>query len=356
MIDKSTIVQTYAKDNDIHPLAYAPGDGVYTIEDAYYTKNVSPNKALSFPEDRPTLQLESRKISFTSNLLGHTVKVYKTQDIQDVKDLCEYYADWGFSYDIDIGGTPWITVTVHVPYDEITNEDWNIALAASENWEILPKSGIKDIMNSPFIIAGMGLTGGIYANQTTIDIPSDLKPLILQAYDQKLQTIAYFPTTGSADYSPWVPIANTVLALKNAKVQGIPLFGHTLKRTACVDKDNTTGAFKTEFDNYMRGMANNNGAVNFCLTKTAMVEQFDIPDSVVVFMVSAYAKYLITDGNIGGLRIKKYGTYLAKLPTIQYVSHNKMIITQEFEFDEWMENGYFIVTGDGETLSDINTV
>jgi hypothetical protein len=301
--------------------------------------------------------LESRRVSFQSSALGNTTKVYKTADLQDVQDLVKYYADFGFSYEIVTGQNPFIALTVNVPYDEITNEDWNIALSATENWEIIPNSGIKDISSTAFITNAFttpsaGPTPGIGSQ---FYFPEEWKQSINASYNESgksgVVTSVDIPLSASAAYQPY---ANTILALKNSKVEGVPVFGHTLKRTAVIDKWNTNKAFQTAADTFIKEQMWSEGSTNFCYSKAALIANYDIPETVSSFLIDGYSKPLITSGSTGAVNIRKYGSYLIKPPTLQFIGINKLQITQEYVFDEWVESSFYFLTVNGK--SDFNTL
>lgn len=330
-----------------NPSQYSTSNGEteYSIEDANYTYYSSPS-GFSFPTNRHTLVLESRRVSFQSSALGNTTKTYKTADMQDVKDLVRYYADFGFSYEIITGANPFITFTVNVPYDEITNEDWNIALSATENWEIIPNAGMKDISSTAFVMDSFSTP---VQNVTQFYFPEDVKQAINSAYNESGKagnvTTVELPASASATFLPY---ANTILALKNSKVESVPTFGHTLKRTAVIDKWNTNRAFQTAADTFIKEQMWSEGSTNFCYSKAALIRDYYIPNTVSSFLIDGYSKPMVSAGTAGVIDVRKYGSYLIKPPTLQFIGINKLQISQEYVFDEWIESSFYFITVNGQ--------
>ena len=329
-----------------HPSNIQRTDSDY-IQDDPFVALQSPYQVLSFPSG-PQIKLQSRVVSFTPNVLGNTTHIYTTPDYNDIVQLAQYFADWQCSYSIQEGAVH--TITVQAPWDTITSEDWWISPFASEQWELIPQTGTKSLLYS-------GLLSSSF-DPPTAEGNYQILPLALQsAVSVAIKNgNAYINYTGSTlsstqktNLAPFIPLANKILMYTKAGIEGIPSYTQVLKRTACVDINNKTGAFQTEADSVQQEL-NDQGTVNFVYSTPDLLKQYDIPaDTIGKFLPGSYYKVLgITYGNLDPLTYRAYAGWLVKPPTIQFIGRNKIQFTQEFEWNEWAEGLYYIRSAESD--------
>jgi hypothetical protein len=314
------------------------GFGNYISADPFLTL-LSPNYKYPFPS-ASTIILEARSVSFTPNALGTTTHIYKSPIYSDITALANYFADWGCSYTIQEG--PVHSINVQAPWDTMTNEDFDISLYASDQWELIPQEGVRNIIHN-------GLIANPFTYPSTagnfVQLPLPLQGVVQYAQQNNL---GYLPTTGSsslpsgsASIAPFLPYASLTLALLRAGVQGAPSYTQILKRTAVTDFNNVAGAFELEMDNQAREI-NNQGSVNFILSTPDMLASYPIPqDRAGKFMLPSYSKKLAVQG-VDTTTYHVYAGWLVKPPILQFIGRNKVQITQEFIWDEWVGNLYYI--------------
>ena len=60
-------------------------------------------------------------------------------------------------------------------------------------------------------------------------------------------------------------------------------------------------------------------------------------------MFPSYTKYLSVSGGFDtGTPIRVYAGYMVQPPTYQFITKNKVQLTQNFVWDEWADHLYFI--------------
>ena len=323
--------------NDGVNLTLNPGDTNYLRADPFLNV-LSPNKYLSFPNNS-TITLAPRTVNYAANTLGTTKHSYTSPLQSDIIALANYFADFGFSYQIAEG--PVYTITVDIAQDTITNEDLVVSEYASEQWEIVPVQGSKSLIYS-------GLIPNPFAPPTNTGNYQTL-PLTLQSAIQRANKTGgnYLNITSSltpaeqAQYAGKVVTANLILQYLKLGIEGIPQYTQTLKRTAVIDVHNTQGAFKTEADTFQRTL-NDQGTVNYVLSAQDMLNNYAIPAHTVgQFMLPSYSKVLGIP-NLDPIIYSVYAGYLVQPPTVSFIGLNKVQITQLFVWDEYASGLYYI--------------
>lgn len=322
-------------------LTISPTDANYLPNDPFLTI-LSPNKSLPFPGvDSETIVLAPRQVSFAANTLGTTKHIYTSPLLTDMKDLADYFADFGFSYQILEG--PIYTMTIDVAWDTITDQDYTISEYADEQWELVPVAGSKSLVYS-------GLLPNPFLPPTATGNYMVL-PLMLQSAVQRanktggnyLNITSSLTTAQQAQYADYIPIANTVLQYLKLGIDGIQQFTQQIKRTAVIDIHNTQRAFQTAADDFQNSL-NAQGTVNYILSEAGMLSKYAIPPNTVgQFMFPSYSKQLGV-ANIDPIIYNVYAGYLVGAPSIQNIGLNKVQITQIFTWDEWAAGEYYIAS------------
>ena len=257
-------INWFNNSGDVHLYS---GSNNYLAQDPFLTK-LSPEKALSCPLNySTTIVVGPRSVDFTPNTLGTTKHTYVSPLVSDMKSLAAYFADFGFHYHIDEGQV--YTMTVDVAWDDITEQDYTISEYVSEQWEIVPVEGSKNLIYNGLLVNPFqpATYTGNYA----------ILPLSLQSAVQRAQRTGgnYLNITGSLtsaelnQYKDYIPMANTMLQYLKIGIEGVPQYTQQLKRTAVVDINNTQGAFQKEADNYQNEL-NDQGTINYLLSRSSM--------------------------------------------------------------------------------------
>ena len=316
----------------------SPGSATYLSADPFVTL-LSPYKSLSFPTSG-AITLAPRLVSYAANTLATTTHIYSTPVYADITGLADYFADWGCSYTIAEGPTH--TITVQCPWDTITSEDFVVSEYASDQWELVPQQGFKNLLYS-----------GILANPFVAPNVSDgnlqVLPLTLQSTVQiaNKSGYGYLNITGSltpeqqTQYASFVPAANKTLIYMKLGIEGTPQFTQILKRTAVIPITNPQNAFLTAADLEHYGL-NANGTINFIYSTPDLLNTYPIPaDTVGKFMLPSFSQQMGVV-NLDPIHYATYAGWLVKPPSLQFIGRNKMQITQEFVWDLWAEGLFYI--------------
>jgi len=322
------------------PVILNPDSDNYILEDPFVHLS-SPYLSLPFPSS-PNIVLSPRKVNYQPNTLGATTHIYTSPNYDDIINLAAYFGDWACNYDIQEGAIH--TITVQVPWDTISNEDFNVSIGAQEVWELLPNAVTKGLLYNGFVanpFVAPSTTGNL------VVLPDVYKVAVQQAYENKSSFVT-LPPTGSTVYSAsFLPFAQAALDYMRFGVEGVPQYGQILRRTACVDSRNTNQYFQTAADSTFHDL-NANGNVNYVLSTKGMKAGYSIPTNTIgSFMYPSYVKYTNINGASGYTSGNVYyvtAGWLVKPITWQQISVNKFIITQEFEWGEWLAGLYYVAS------------
>jgi hypothetical protein len=329
------------------------GSGEYLVPDVFLN-TVSPVKGLPFPgTGSTTIKLEPRTVNFTANTLGNTKQVYSTKLQTDIANLDAFFADWGMSYQITEG--PALKISVDVPWDSITGQDFTITEYSEEQWEIVPIQGSKSLIYN-------GLLSDPFSPINQEGNYSVL-PLTLQSAVQRAvktggnalnPTSSLFLTPAQqSQFAAFVPEMNRILTYSYLGIDGVPAYTQQLKRTAVIDVNNKQGAFQQAVDQ-ARNQINAQGSVNYILSTDGMQQSYAIRESVAAFMLPSYSKKLGVQA-LDPITYNVYAGWLVTPPTVQFIGLNKIQITQLFLWDEWAEGMFYIQSPINDFPNVINT-
>ena len=320
-------------------LAMDVGNPNYVLNDPFVGA-ISPNKGLSLP-NTSTITLVSRKTNFAPNTLGTTTKVYTSPLVSDIQNLANFYADFGCSYEINTG--PVYTMTVTIPFDEISEQDYYINQAVLENWEIVPTSGQKPLASTNWYLnpsLSINANGNMYA------FPDPVKAAIYYAYNNQASTII-IPQSGSVSYAGYLPFAQQVLSMMRAGITHTPSWTQTIKRSAIIDLNNSNNSFNTQGDVSFKNYTTNLNR-NTILSKTEMISNYTIPRVVQNLMYPSYSKVLSVVSSTSGVQQDSGASvivtagYMVQPITYQYITKNKIQLAQNFVWDEWVSGLYYV--------------
>jgi hypothetical protein len=285
-----------------------------------------PARALpGFPATNAILQ--SRKVNFTLTNLGTTTKLYTSGYKADIIALAQFYANYGATIDIEEG--PVYKISVNLPYDEFAYLDEDPTKYAL--WEVIPNAVERDIFEvgiySPSVQNGPISTTRLVVNNT-------IKGAIQQAYKNPMMTVnlTVKPEWSSAQY-----LAENYLALKRLGADSVQGFTQTLKRTLIINTL-TNEAYDPISEGYP-------SRVNPLIAADDLTTLYSVPDNIQVHMLPSYSRQRTVTGQDGVTLVGLAG-YLVKKPTYQQVTPNKIQLTQEFVWDEWLDSLYQPYNGD----------
>lgn len=322
-------IQIYSDNNTWQePTAYKQADPFAGLP--------SPNKGLIFPTSN-NIHLQQRKVSYQMSTLGQTTHVYTSPSYGDIQSLANYFADWSCNYEIQEG--PIHTFTVTCPWDTMTGADFYVSLYASEQWELVPTMDVK-----PLLVNGLlryPFSSPTSTGNYTI-LPDTVKIAVQRALDNKTSI-----NLSGSSFSSFADVANQTLAYLRGGIEGVPTYTQTLKRTAVVDKNNRNNAFNLAADQ-TRITLNNQGTVNYIMSTQDLIKNYFIPnDTVGKLMNRSYSKN-ITISSVDPYTYTVYAGWLIKPPTFQFITRNKVQITQEFVWNEWAQGLYYIYSNSGD--------
>lgn len=318
-------------------LTYDATSSYYIQRDPFIDK-VSPYKSLPFP-DSEFIILSARQVSFTPNTLGTTTHIYTSPKYEDIIALADYFADWGCSYTVQEG--PNLSINVQAPWDTVSSQDWNISLFASEQWEIIPQQGSKSILQAGQLADPF--TPPNVSSSNYIVLPDVLKIAVKYAKDNNTAinlSGSRMSSASLATMSQYMPYAQSTLDYLRMGVESIPSYTQILKRTATIDKNNINRAFQKEIDE-ARNSINAQGTINYILSTQDLIQKFSIPaDTVGAFLLPSYSKRLSVT-NVDTSEVYVSAGWLVKPPTLTFIGRNKLQLTQELVWDEWLDYLYY---------------
>jgi len=329
----SNLISYHQTNNDLN---LNPSDGTSYAQIDPFRNLSSPNLNISFPTSAQ-IKLSPRKVNFQPNTLGNTAHVYTTPNYSDIIALANYFADWSCAYEIQEG--PIHTMTVQIPWDTITSEDFWISDFASEQWEIVPNMDQKSLIFNGLLANPFALPSSIAGNY--VILPDVLKAGVQKAFENKY---AFFsmPSGSSIPSSSFIPYAQKTLNYMRFGVEGVPSYTQTLKRTAVIDERNSNNAFQKAIDLERASFSQNNGTINYIMSTPDLITEYSVPqDTVAKFMLPSYSK-AITVQTYDSAQYITWAGWLVKPPSFQFITRNKIQLTQEFIWNEWLDGLYHI--------------
>lgn len=271
--------------------------------------------------------LQSRKVNFTLTNLGTTTKKYTSGAKSDIIALAQFYANYGATIDIEEG--PVYQITIGLPYDEFAYLDEDPTKYAL--WEVIPNAIERDIFEVGIFSPDVQ-NGPIVQYRRTVN--NTIKGAIEQAYKNPMMTVNLIQNKAWAGSQY---IAENFLALKRLKADAVQGFTQTLKRTLII---NTLAS--QAYDPISEG---NPGLVNPVVSAGNLISLYNIPLNIQVHMLPSYSRQRSVSGQDSVTLVGLAG-YLVKKPTYQQVTPNKIQLTQEFVWDEWLDSLYYPYNGD----------
>lgn len=295
-----------------------------------------------------TLVLQPRKSSFSVTTLGSTTKIYVGTQY-DVKSLALWIANQNYSYTIDELPDQNFQITITVPYDEITDTD--DLVDERVQWEITP-----NIVNRDLFDAGIFTTypSSLLLNTTTrYTVPPWMRVVIKEALKyghfgqlnfgkNPLDQTTLTPTQ-LTKLAPLIPICNQFFYLLKAGVTSVKSSTIHVKRNAVYSiKDPNAYDANPYYNQILSPITAQLANINPIISRQDLI-RFYHPDPVTTAqLLPSYAmpKSLATTAYKDSVTSFALGGYLVHVPTREFITPTKVKITQEFEFDEWLDACY----------------
>lgn len=300
----------------------------------------SPNESYSFPQSN-TILFGPRVEDFQNTTLGETTMKYASRYITDIRGLTKYYGDWGASW--QIRGGAMYEIDVHVPFGVMSFEDWQIPLAASENWEIQPQQQDKSLVVNGVLASSFtpaSVAGGY------IILPAPMQVAVNTALTNNLYTLSS-PSGSLAQYADWIGPAQMILNYARAGITSIQSYTQVLKRSAVIDRNNSNQLFQTAADIEQKTL-NAQGNVNVVYSTPDLILNYGIPqDTVAKFMYPSYSKQMNV-ATYDPFVMTSYAGWLAGPITAQFITRTKVQLSQYFYWNEWAGHIYYINSSQGD--------
>ena len=320
------------------------------------TNNLDPSASdNTFPSTDAILQ--PRKVTFSATALGQTEKTYTGNQI-DISSIALWAANNTYSYTIQELPNQLFSITVTLPYDEITDTD-NLTNELVQ-WEIT-----ENIINRDLFDVGIFTTNntGLLDTKHRYTVPPQISVMIRNA-------VKAAGTTGQLNISPATIAGSSTLTTnqKNAIKPLIPLMTqfYFLLKTGIVGVKTATqhvkrvGVYSVKdikaYDNnpYYQTVATNQtgntlstnlniyGNPNCVISTSDLINVFQVDPVTAKQLEPSYFRFKslasppwndpYTLGVIAG--------WLMHSPIRTYLTPTKVRIEQLFEFDEWIDTMY----------------
>lgn len=281
-----------------------------------------------FPNTNATLQV-GRESEWNPSSLGTTTKTY-TGTLEDITALATWCPTKFFSYRTKEQVNRMFTITITIPYDEITNAD-NTA-PETVSWEILPNCINRNIFDAGIFVVGKS---GLLDTTVRYTVPPEVQAAILLAV-QNNDTLVL---AADKKYAPLAGIAQQFYGIIKSGQTQVKANLHTLKRTATFNINN-----QNAYDNYPLIQEINEGdSINLVISTPDLVDLFQMDQEKVSHLIPSYTKLKTSTTQGDPFTLAYKGGYLIGRPQTVYLTPTKIQITQLFEFDEWNDQSYAVV-------------
>ncbi len=295
-----------------------------------------------FPDT--TAILQPRKSGFTPTTLGTTEKIY-TGTKDDISTIALWVANQNYSYSVVEGPDQVFTITITLPYDEITNTD-NL-VDERVQWEIIP-----NIVNRDLFDVGIFTTdnSGFLGNKR-YTVP----PIIRAAIREALKYGAFgalnfgqIAGTSLTDnqikaLAPLSLISNQFYNLLKSGVTSVKSSLINVKRTAVYSiKDPNAYDANPYYKTILSPVAAQLSSVNPIISRNDLINIFQPDDVTTVQLLPSYLVPKSAAGSPYNDPITQFalGGYLVHVPVRTFITPTKVKIEQQFEFDEWLDTLY----------------
>jgi len=296
-----------------------------------------------FPQTSAVLQ--PRKSSFTPTTLGTTEKIYTSAIKSDINAIALWVANKGYAYSIVEGPEQTFSITITVPYDEITNVD-NL-VEENVQWEIVPNIVSRDLFDA-----------GIFTTDNTgrlINIRYTVPPIIRAAIKEALKYGAFgalnfgqiagtqLTANQIAALAPLHTISNQFYNLLKSGVTSVKSTIINVKRTAVYSLQDKNAYDADPY--YTQIIPPGNfvlSDINPIMSRRDLIQIFE-PDEVTRNQL--LPSYSVLKSSTGApyndpVTIAALGGYLVHVPIRTFLTPTKIKIEQLFEFDEWLDTLY----------------
>jgi hypothetical protein len=280
-----------------------------------------------FPNTNATLQ-KGRESEWNPSSLGTTTKTYNG-NLADITALAIWCPTKFFSYRTKEQENQIYSITITLPYDEITNAD-NTA-PETVSWEILANTINRNIFDAGIFV----VNGAALDTSARYTVPPEVQAAILLAVANN-DTLAL---ANDKKYAPLAGIAQQFYGIIKSGQTQVKANLHTLKRTATFNINN-----QNAYDNYPLIQEINEGSsINPVISTPDLVNLFQMDPEKVSHLIPSYTKFKTSTAQGDPFTLAYKGGYLVGRPQTVYLTPTKIQITQLFEFDEWNDQSYPVV-------------
>jgi hypothetical protein len=302
-------------------------------------------------------QLQPRKVTFSATALGSTEKIYVGNQ-SDISDIALWAANNTYSYKIEELPNQLFSITITLPYDEITNTDDKTTELVQ--WEIT-----ENVVNRDLFDVGVLTTDNTGRLDTTkrYTVPPQIAVMIKNAVKaagtsgqlnispQSIAASTNLTTSQKNAIKPLIPLMTQFYFLLKTGVTGVKTATQHLKRIGVFSTKDTNA-----YDNnpYFRYVADNQtghslssntniyGNPNCVIATADLISIFQVDPITAKQLEPSYYRLKSISGppwndpyTMGAI-----AGWLMHSPIRTFLTPTKVRIEQLFEFDEWLDTMY----------------
>ena len=319
---------------------------------AIYTSNlmVGKNNILdpfsaigTFPVTAAILQ--PRKGNFSPTTLGSTEKTYNGNQ-GDVSQIALWAANLNYSYTVQEQQGGLFSITLTVPYDEITNTD-NL-VEERVQWEITENVVNRDIFDAGIFTTN---TAGLLITSQRYTVPPFIRAAIREALKYGSFGSLNFGTINGTTLTknqvnalaPLKTIANQFYYMIKSGVTSVKSATIHVRRTAVYSTMDPNAYDANPYYNQLLSP----GAfqvtnINPIISRADLIRLFN-PDPVTTNqLLPSYSIAKSIQGPPWNDPVTSYalGGYLVHVPIREFITPTKIKVVQLYEFDEWLDTNY----------------
>lgn len=290
-----------------------------------YNNNLDP--FLKLPNFPSTLaSLRPRKSSYSPTTLGSTQKIYDGSQ-EDISQIALWAGKNFYSYSIEENANQVFSITITVPYDEITNID--TVNPETIQWEITPNVTSKNIFDAG--IYYVQPNGVLSAKRYTVP------PVVQVAISTAVKNNGTINLTQAGPrYAPLANISEQFFAYIKAGVTSIKAYTITVRRMAVFSVQNPKA-----YDNYpLINTISEASTINPIISDRDLINIFEMDVSTASNLIPSYSKYKTSKALGDPVDLVAQAGYLVYRPQQTFLTPTKIQVTQLFEFDEWLDGLY----------------
>jgi len=324
---------------------------VYPTSDASSIGKANPLDPFSFESGFPATNaiLQPRKSDFTPTTLGTTTKTYTSKLQADISAIALWCANNYMSYSVQENPGQVFSITITVPYDEITNAD--SLMTEQVIWEVT-----ENIVNRDIFEAGIYTTNALGQLITTqrYTVPPFVQIAIREALKYgpfgqlNLANNTALTPAQAAAVAPLNTIAQQFYQLLKSGVTSVKSATIHVKRTAVYAITDANAVDNEPYYALIDAAGWQQSNINPIISRSDLIKIFQ-PDQITQQqLLPSYSipKSQTAMGDISDMFA--LGGYLVHVPVRTFITPTKISIVQLFEWDEWLDCQYFRYSNIGD--------